>query len=399
MPDKVETLRDGLQRRLGVDAFRSWFTGVEFTQEGSALIVRAPTEFTARRLHADFKDMIEEEARLAFGEEVKADFRTSGGTVPATSAVPAEPLAEILRAVAPNDDQPDFFVPNLAEVAIKDEVHLMEMTPFTLNKSNETRSELVYATPQGLTLRVKAGAERELPSVEDYDLVLMMQSWLTNMANQYRVSVEQYEEEKKAGKNVKPPEMPPRSFEVSISEVVKFKRQKWGGQRSDDVLEGLKRLTEAVVSVGAVAGSRYRGGQFHLIDKYEVLAKTPEGKASRIRIDIPNWTYEGIVERTVPSLRTYSRDYMILAQPIHKAIYRLLSLKIAKDSTEPYVVTLIELGQRFQTRQPQKYFNRDVKKAVDACGGRLLGFRLELVGTKEKRALRAWREIAALPLH
>lgn len=396
MPDDAKTFREGLERRLGPDVFRNCFTNVSFTHTGNTLLVRAPTEFTVGRIRSEFAGLIEQEAKVVFGADVAIDIRAFGSDAPTPPASRTEPLAQIFRPVAPNDDQPDFFVPDLSEVAIKDEVHLMEMTPFTLNKSNETRSELVYATPQGLTLRVKAGADRELPSVEDYDLVLMMQSWLADMANQYRASVEQYEAEKKAGKNVKPPAMPLRSFELSISEVVKFKRQKWGGQRSEDVLEGLRRLAGVVVSVDALKGSKYRGGEFHLIEKYEILAKTPDGKASRLRIDIPNWTYEGIVERAVPTLRTYSRDYMILAQPLHRALYRLLSLKVPKDSTVPYVVTLIELGQRFQTRQSQKYFNRAIKQAVEGCRGRLLGFHLELIGEKEKRALRAWRELAAL---
>ena len=395
MLDGLTALREGVKMRVGPDEFRTWFAGVSFTQEGNKLVVRAPTEFTAHHLRSNFDAVIEAQARHVLGEGATVEIRSPGADVP-VSRPQAAPLAEIFRAVAPNDGQPDFFIPELAEVAIKDEVHLMEMTPFTLNKSNETRSELVYKTPQGLTLRVKAGADRNLPSVEDYDLVLMMQSWLADMANQYRASVEHYEAEKKAGKNVAPPALPSRSFDVSISEVVKFKRMKWGGHRSEDVLDGLRRLAAAVISVDPLKGSKYRGGEFHLIEKYEILAKTPDGKASRLRIDIPNWTYEGIVERAVPTLRTYSRDYMILAQPLHRALYRLLSLKVPKDSTTPYVVTLIELGQRFQTRQSQKYFNRTIKGAVEACQGRLLGFRLELVGQKDDRALRAWRDVPLL---
>ncbi|MDC7785107.1 replication initiator protein A [Rhodoplanes sp. TEM] len=394
MRDGMDAFREALECRVGPEAFRSWFTGVQFNHEAEVLAVHAPTDFVARTLRSEFEVSIQEEARCAFGEKVTVEIVVPSGT-PARAAQ-TEPLAEIFRAVAPNDNQRDFFVPDLTEVAIKDEVHLMEMTPFTLNKSTETRSELVYVTPQGLTLRVKAGADRELPSVEDYDLVLMMQSWLADMANQYRTSVEQYEAEKRAGKNVAPPALPPRSFDVSISEVVKFKRMKWGGHRSEDVLDGLRRLVGAVISVDPLKGSKYRGGEFHLIDKYDILAKTPDGKASRLRIDIPNWTYEGIVERAVPTLRTYSRDYMILAQPLHRALYRLLSLKVPKDSTALYVVSLVELGQRFQTRQTQKYFNRTIKGAVEACQGRLLGFRLELVGQKDDRALRAWRELPGL---
>jgi hypothetical protein len=57
-------------------------------------------------------------------------------------------------------------------------------------------------------------------------------------------------------------------------------------------------------------------------------------------------------------------------------------------------VSLIELADRFQAKQQQKYFNRDLKKAVAGCpDGRLLEFRLELTGKGDDRALRAWRQL------
>lgn len=84
-----------------------------------------------------------------------------------------------------------------------------------------------------------------------------------------------------------------------------------------------------------------------------MLAQTTDGKATRLAIEIPDWIYQGIVERAVPMLRTFSRGYLILAQPMHRALYRLLTLKVPKDG-KAYTVSLIELGQRFQTRAEQK---------------------------------------------
>ena len=60
---------------------------------------------------------------------------------------------------------------------------------------------------------------------------------------------------------------------------------------------------------------------------------------------------------------------------------------------KPYMLSLSELAQRFQTRAEQKYFNRDLKKAVDACGGQLLEYRIQLIGKGEERSLQAWRPI------
>jgi hypothetical protein len=207
-----------------------------------------------------------------------------------------------------------------------------------------------------------------------------------------KAAVERYEADRRAGLEVKPPVMPPHTFEVSISEVVKFKRAKWGGHASDDIVDGLRRLASTTVTIDSVKKTRYRGGIFHLTGRVDVLAQTNEGKAARLSIEIPDWIYKGIVKRAVPMPRTFSRDYLILAQPMHRALYRLLSLKVPKDGNA-YTFSLVELAQRFQSRAEQKYFNRDLKKAVEACGGQLLEYRIEIIGKAEDRSLRVWRPL------
>jgi Replication initiator protein A len=374
---------------IGTDAFTSWFQGARYELVDDKVKVVAGTTLAARVITQNYVDAVRSAATEVAGHPIVSATVVVDGEEQATEVAPIE---KILRAVAPDDAQPDFFIPELSEVALKDDVHLMEMTPFTLNGRNETRRELVYTSPQGLTLRVKAAEGEKLPTVEDYDLVLMMQSWLADMANQYKAAVERYEADRKAGLEVKPPAMPPRTFEVSISEVVKFKRAKWGGHASADVVDGLRRLASTAVSIDSKKRSKYRGGIFHLTGRVDVLAQTDEGKATRVAIEIPDWIYQGIVERAVPMLRTFSRDYLILAQPMHRALYRLLSLKVPKDG-KPYMLSLSELAQRFQTRAEQKYFNRDLKKAVDGCGGQLLEYRIQLIGKGEERSLQAWRPI------
>jgi hypothetical protein len=131
----------------------------------------------------------------------------------------------------------------------------------------------------------------------------------------------------------------------------------WGGTISDDVLGSLDRLFHAYVTVDPQKGTKYRGGKFRLVgSSVEKMATTLQGKATRVRVSVPDWIYEGIVERAVPTLRTFSRDYMILAQPMPRALYRPFTLKVPKDG-KPYTISLVELAQRFQTKQPQKYFN------------------------------------------
>jgi Replication initiator protein A/DnaA N-terminal domain len=385
-------IAERLKAAVGAEAFANWFQGAKIELTGDRLKVTVSTKFSAQIISQNFADTIKAVASSVIGQSVSAVTVAVNGENDITADV--APIERILRAVAPEDAQRDFFIPELSELALKDDVHLMEMTPFTLQARGEHRTELVYTTPQGVTIRVKAIGDHSLPTIDDYDLVLMMQTWLADLANQYRSQLERYEAEKKAGRSPATPTAPPRTFDVSTSEVVKFKRRKWGGAISEDILGSLDRLWNAEVVVDPMKGTKYRGGKFRLVGSaYEKLAETNRGAATRIRVAVPDWIYAGIVERAVPMLKTFNRDYMILAQPLHRALYRFLSLKVPKDGT-PYNVSLTELAERFQTKQPQKYFNRDVKKAVAGCpNNRLLEFHLELIGKGDDRVLRARRPL------
>lgn len=385
-----QLIAERLRAALGGEVFDEWLRNCSYELVENRLTVTASTTFAADMIGKNFSGALRSAASAVAGKNVSVAVVTHGKAAP----VEVTPIEKILRAVAPDDAQRDFFIPELSELALKDDVHLMEMTPFTLDRRKEDRRELVYTTPQGVTIRVRTIGEHGLPTIDDYDLVLMMQTWLADLANQYRSQLERYEAEKRAGRSPITPKAPPRMFEVSISEVVKFKRRQWGGAISEDILGSLDRLWNAEVVVDPIKGTKYRGGKFRLVGSaYEKLAETDNGKASRVRIAVPDWIYEGIVERAVPMLRTFNRDYMLLTQPMHRALYRFLSLKVPKDG-RPFEVSLIELAQRFQTKQPQKYFNRDVKKAVGQCtDGRLLEYRLEVVGKGDARALRASRTL------
>lgn len=390
MTEQSRLVAERLKAEIGGEAFASWFEASSIEMMGDRVVVTVGTSFAAHIVSTSFGDAVRSAASFVAGKPVSVTIAEQGRAATADVV----PIEKILRAVAPDDAQRDFFIPELSELALKDDVHLMEMTPFTLDRRKEDRSELVYTTPQGVTIRVRSIGDHGLPTIDDYDLVLMMQTWLADLANQYRSQLERYEAEKKAGRSPVTPTPPPRMFDVGISEVVRFKRRKWGGSFSEDILGSLDRLWNTEVIVDPMKGTKYRGGKFRLVGSaYEKLAETNTGAATRIRVAVPDWIYAGIVERAVPMLRTFNRDYMILAQPLHRALYRFLSLKVPKDGG-PYSISLVELAERFQTKQQQKYFNRDIKKAVAGCpDGRLLEFKLELIGSGEDRVLRAWRPL------
>ena len=208
MKDPSHLIAERLQAEIGAEAFASWFEASTIELIDDRVVVTVGTQLAAHVVTSNFADTIRSIASGVAGKPVSVAIIEHGRE----ATVDVVPIEKILRAVAPDDAQRDFFIPELSELALKDDVHLMEMTPFTLDRRKENRSELVYTTPQGVTIRVKAIGDFTLPTIDDYDLVLMMQTWLADHANQYRSQLERYELEKKAGRSPATPTAPPRMF-------------------------------------------------------------------------------------------------------------------------------------------------------------------------------------------
>ena len=186
--------------------------------------------------------------------------KVGGSSLPIEYIVAAPDVARAecetgpFREVPSDDKQPDFFIPRITEISIKDDVHLMEIAPFTLQPRGEERNELIYEDINGTNIRIKANPEYGLATTLDYDIVLMMQSWLADLANSYRDSMKKYETLRKAGRAVEKPVAPPRYFTPHIKEMLLFSRdyQNAGDNQRTRIEAALNRLknTNVFISKG-----------------------------------------------------------------------------------------------------------------------------------------------------
>jgi len=119
-----------------------------------------------------------------------------------------------VRKPPKGDEQPDFFVPSLYDVATKDSRDIMDVAVFRLSKKDKRANETIrYERPDGY-VEVVSG-EAGMASVWDYDIVLMAISHLTESMNLY-----------KHGRG----EKPSRFFRPDVSAILKFCRRSDGGR-------------------------------------------------------------------------------------------------------------------------------------------------------------------------
>ena len=76
-----------------------------------------------------------------------------------------------------NDDQLMFFVPQLHDAPLKDDVNLMDVAPFSLSKTR--RDDVLRYELKDCVITVAGGAENGLANADDYDIFLNMVSYLT----------------------------------------------------------------------------------------------------------------------------------------------------------------------------------------------------------------------------
>lgn len=257
----------------------------------------------------------------------------------------------ILRPPPGGDEQFMFFVPSIYDAPIKDDVNLMDIAPFALNK-RAAPGVIKYELKDSL-ITVEGGTESGIATVFDYDIFLNMVSYLNEEFRQYKID---------QSKGLKP-SLPPRSYRPNASHILKFCRRSKGAKSYEGLEAALDRLQATNIKVVNLGnGKRREVDSRSLIEGYSVVSKTTTGKIDLVEIRIPDWVYNSIV---VPDasvgILTLHEDYFLIESGLGRFIYRL-SRKAAGETTATY--SFEELHRRSGSRQEFRKFAYDLRKFV-----------------------------------
>ncbi len=119
------------------------------------------------------------------------------------------------------DEQPDFFVPMLAEVATRDDMNLLDVSPYSLSKNVRTgEAAVIKYKLKDAEITIQGGALSGLATVFDYDIVLHMISHLNEEAEKWRKG--------EADK-------PPRYYRPSTYDILRFCRRGLGTRQYEEL--------------------------------------------------------------------------------------------------------------------------------------------------------------------
>lgn len=293
-----------------------------------------------------------------------------------------------LKRAAPEDDaQLMFFIPDVYDAPLKDEMNLMDVAPFSLSKS--PRDGVLRYELKDCIVTIEGGANIGIATAYDYDIFINMVSCLAAEIRDYRAA------ERKGIR----PSLPGKTYRPSAADLLRFCRRDLGGKQYLDLEKSLDRLLATRIKITNLNGGKRRETEAAtLIAGYRVVSRTDGGRIDLVEIDIPPWVYDGVVRPDgKPSILTLNPEYFLIARPLAKFIYRL-ARKAAGDTEAFYKVS--DLHYRSGSKLPMHKFRAAIEEIVAASqDDPLPDYDLELRKGERGGVLRmAHRKQAARPV-
>ncbi len=251
------------------------------------------------------------------------------------------------------DGQPDFFVPMLTEVSPKDDMNLLDVSPYGLSKTARTGEKaFIQYKLKDAEITIEGGVKTGMATIFDYDVVLHMISHLSVEAEKWRKDGARDEDK------------PPRQYRVSTYDILKFCCRGIGTRQYKEIEDVIDRVTSTKIKIVKTdkASKRRDAEWFSLVDGVKIVSKTDTGKVSTLDIGIPHWIYNGVVTKK-PTLLALDPQYFLITRPLARFLYRL-ARKAAGNTDAHY--TMRQLYERSGSMREFKKFSYDIRKIIDA---------------------------------
>lgn len=193
--------------------------------------------------------------------------------------------------------QKDFFVADILDVSIKDDLASMEH-PFFALKAGDKRVRTYERN--GNTLTIKPGHDG-CATVHDKDVWIYCTSQLVEAMNRGREDIT-------------------RTVRFTAHDFLVTANRPTAGVGYQRMADALARLSGTRVETNIVTdGQRERAG-FGLIDSWRVIEKTAGGRMVAVEVTLPDWLYRSVKAKQVLTL---SPDYFRIRKPVDRRIYEL----------------------------------------------------------------------------
>lgn len=249
-------------------------------------------------------------------------------------------------------DQGDFFVCDIFDAAPKGDMASMEHPIFSISTKPDRR---VRRYESGKNFVEITPSVKGLATVHDRDILIFCISQIMAALNE----------------------------EKPVSQIVRFKaydmlkatNRMTNGQAYEGLVSALTRLRGTTISTNIITGDQEVTRGFGIIESFEIVRKTREGRMQEVEIKLSDWVFNAIRHKEVLTLH---RDYFRLRKPLERRIYELGRKHCGMKPS--WKIGLERLQEKCGSTSTKKEFRRLVQNIVqeDETHGHMPDYALSL---------------------
>lgn len=232
---------------------------------------------------------------------------------------------------------PDFFICDVTDAVPKGDMAGMEHPLFSLSTKPDMRTRRYEHNNSWMEIRPSAEG---LATVHDRDILIYCISQLMAAIN--------------AGRRVS------RTLRFSGAELLTATNRMTTGRGYELLRLALERLAGTRITTNIMTGDIEITRGFGLIDSYEIVRRSREGRMQEIEVTLSDWVFNAIESHEVLTLH---RNYFRLRKPIERRLYELARKHCGRKPE--WRISLDLLRHKVGSASTLKEFRRLIRKVIE----------------------------------
>ena len=151
-----------------------------------------------------------------------------------------------------------------------------------------------------------------------------------------------------------------RKLSLNAYDLLRATNRQSSGAGNDLLLDALRRLAGTRVETNIQQGGDTNTSNFGLIDGFDVVSKTDNGRIQQLQITLSDWVFDAIDNNNVLTLNP---TYFQLRKPIERRLYELARKHCGKQSK--WEIGLTKLKDKTGSLSTDKEFKRMLVRVIN----------------------------------
>lgn len=286
-----------------------------------------------------------------------------------------EPAGErrVRSPLLPVRHQPDFFVCDVVDAAVKGDSASMEHPVYSLSKKPDLKIRRYENGANWIEIRPSA---KGLATVFDRDILIYCISQLMAAVNSDRQIS--------------------KVLRLRAHDMLVATNRDTSGNGYLQLRDAFERLQGTQIVTNLVTGGKEQFDVFGLIDRAKIVRETREGRMQEVEIVLSDWVFQAVEAQEVLTL---DRRYFQLAKPLERRLYELARKHVGMQPS--FKIGLDKLRNKSGSQSTLKEFRRLFQTIIqdDRTHNHMPGYSFELDGDMVEMRQKASmpRQLSLLP--